>query len=206
MLDWQAISEIDRELERNRKSRRRREVATDIAQRGFTQRMRLLGVAVWAMTGSNKSAEEILQRVYGRRLPSGSTCIEEWVVATSDETIASVSVHPVSAHHARIYTEACVWVAEWKTKLWLRRQTKLGYPQSGLALVSHFQSALPNGLRCESVLDRTRRFQKGRERLNARYRKWCVRFKRRWRTKRGQLSDKDPLTDEEMIRRVGVPE
>ena len=97
VLEWQAIPEIDRELERNRKSRRRREIARDIAQSGFTQRMRLLAVAVWAMTGPNKSAEEVLHRVYGRCLPAGNTCIEEWVLATSDETISSASVHPVSS-------------------------------------------------------------------------------------------------------------
>ena len=45
--------------------------------------------------------------------------------------------------------------------------------------------------------------RKGRERPDNRHGKWCARFKRRWRTKPGPLSDKDVLTDEEMIRRVG---
>ena len=73
----QEIPIINRQLETRRKRSWRHVVAVDSANLRFTKRTRLLAAAIWTMTGSSKSAETMLKKVYGRRLPAGSTCVED---------------------------------------------------------------------------------------------------------------------------------
>ena len=122
--------------------------------------------------------------------------VEDWVLQTPDEVQLSISVQfaDVTGGFISVPQSGC----RWKTIAWLR----LGLPQTGLKLVAKYQDMLPASFRQESVLDTRRLCNQGRIRLKCSQRKWCQRFKRRWRVKKGQESDMDPLTDQQMVDRV----
>ena len=193
---------INRQLATWRKRKRRQAKAEDVCGLGFTLRMKQIASSIYTQTQSSEAALQYLTMVLGRKMHRDAAVVEDWVLETPDEVLLSISVEPVCRRHWRIYKHASIWVAEWKTIAWLRRQTELGLPQTGLELVARYQKLLPASFRQESVLDTRRLCNQGRIRLKCSQRKWCQRFKRRWRVKRGQLSDMDPLTDQQMVDRV----
>ena len=181
---------------------RRRKLAEDTGGLGFTKRMRLVTTSIFIQSESKDCAEAYLVQALRRKLPPAQRLVEDWVLQTSDDTMLSVSVTPNSGAHWRIHAQACLWIAEWRAAQWVREQTCAGMPRSGIDLIRKYMSLLPDWLQQEALLDTRRPLAQGSLRLNARYRQWCVRFKKRHRVRRARLQDTDPMTPDEAAGRV----
>ena len=177
-------------------------MAEDTGGRGFTKRMRLVTTSIFIQSESRDCAEAYLVQALRRKLPAAQRLVEDWVLQTPDDTMLSVSVTPISGTHWRIQSEACLWIAEWKAAQWIREQTCAGMPRSGIDLIRKYMSLLPDWLQQDSFLDTRRALAHGSLRLNAKYRQWCVRFKKRHRVRRARLQDADPMTPDEAAERV----
>ena len=181
---------------------RRRNLAEDMGGLGFTKRMRLVTTSIFIQSESKDCAEAYLVQALRRKLPPAQRLVEDWVLQTSDDTMLSVSVTPNSGAHWRIHAQACLWIAEWRAAQWVREQTCARMPRSGIDLIRKYMSLLPDWLQQEALLDTRRALAQGSLRLNARYRQWCVRFKKRHRVRRALLQDTDPMTPDEAAGRV----
>ena len=142
--------------------------------------------------------------------------IRDWFLQVSLDRLEQIGVNPATKKDWSIFCEAQTFLSEKKTFDWLRTQNiSKGRPVTAVELADSFLGFLHGGADGKSTSDhgiRLRHLQdhhferKGCNRgvkLGSTKRKWCVRFKKKWNVRHGQMMERESMDIKEVQQKVG---